>query len=188
MPGSGPIDSTQGATQPHRADSSSWVAGPVIDVLSTAQQLSWFRVNCARNYPAQKGWDSPDARQLSQARLQVCGHQSHRGSGRAMLGKSSALGSPSQQGTAQLPSEATWLHVRGHSAAEDTKATWRDAVRDERCYKQPGGSRELSGLQACPDRCSTYSGREQETPRLNSSWSQPKSCSTHEGVHGTAEE
>lgn len=105
-----------------------------------------------------------------------------------MLGKSSALGSPSQQGTAQLLSEATWLHARGHSTAEATKATWRDAARDERCYKQPGGSGELSGSQACPNRCSTYSGREQETHRLNSSWTQPKPCSTHDCVHGTAEE
>lgn len=42
-----PFNSTRDAMQPHRADSSSWVASPVIDVLSTAQQLSWFRVNCA---------------------------------------------------------------------------------------------------------------------------------------------
>lgn len=42
-----PFNSIQDAMQPHRADSSSWVASPVIDVLSTAQQLSWFRVNCA---------------------------------------------------------------------------------------------------------------------------------------------
>jgi len=61
VPGSSPADSTWGAMQPHGADSSSWVASPVIDVLSAAQQLSWFRVNCARNHPTQKGWGSPAA-------------------------------------------------------------------------------------------------------------------------------
>lgn len=84
-----------------------------------------------------------------------------------MLGESSPLGSTSQQGTAQLPSEATWVYARGHSAAEATKATWRDASRDARCYKQPRGSGELSGSQACPDTCSTNPGREQESHRLN---------------------
>lgn len=130
VPGSGPVDSTRGATQPHGADSSSWVVSPVIDVLSVAQQLSWFRVNCARNYPAQQGWGSPGG-----SRQHVCGvHgcQSWGPSGRAMLGESSVLGSPSQL----LPG-ATWAYEGGHSTAEATKATWRDASRDARCYKQP---------------------------------------------------
>lgn len=105
-----------------------------------------------------------------------------------MLRESSPLGSPSQQGTAQLPPEATWVYVRGHSAAAATKTTWKDASRDARCYKRPGGSGELSALQACPDTCSTYPFREQEIHRLNYSWTQPKSWSTHNSIYGTAGE
>lgn len=44
-----------------------------------------------------------------------------------------------QQGAAQLPPEANWVYVRGHSAVEATKATRRDVSREDvRCYKQSG--------------------------------------------------
>lgn len=186
VPSSVPVDGTRGATRPHGADSSSWVASPVIDVLSAAQQLGWFRVNCARNYPAQKGWGSPGG-----SRQQVCGvccRQSRDVLGRAVPGESSPLGSPSpqgarQQGTAQLPPEANWVYVRGHSAVEATKATRRDVSReDARCYKQ-SGALWLAGM----PRYAQHLSR-QGTHKLNSSWTQPKPCSTHECGRGTAGE
>ena len=86
-----------------------------------------------------------------------------------MLGESSPLGLPSQQGAAQLPSEATWVYVRGYSAAEAIKATWRGCIKRCEMLQEPRGSGELSGLQACPNTCSAYPGRQQETHRLNSS-------------------